>query len=230
MKSELIDIFPLTILKSKILLSKPEKMKIIDFILSHEKKNPNTDKISKDDGWLGDSQGQEFLFKEKIMLNLSKLIGDKIKEYVQALEIDSDKIHFYYQRTWATITRKSERIKPHAHVQSNISFAYYLIKPNNSGNLRFITESQNEIATGLFTHENVKLGLLKNNTMRNTPNVDIEVKEDDIVVFPSKNRHCTIPNDTNKPRISISGDVSIMLSESFGHEKLMPHFSQWQSF
>ena len=47
MKSELIDIFPLTILKSKILLSKPEKMKIIDFILSHEKKNPNTDKISK---------------------------------------------------------------------------------------------------------------------------------------------------------------------------------------
>ena len=44
MKSELIDIFPLTILKSRISLSKTEKKKIIDFILSHEKKNPNTDK------------------------------------------------------------------------------------------------------------------------------------------------------------------------------------------
>ena len=119
---------------------------------------------------------------------------------------------------------------PHAHVQSNISFAYYLLKPENSGDLRFINESQNEIATGLFSHENVNMGLLKNVNLRNTPNTDFKIKEDDIIIFPSKTRHSTMPNQTKKPRISISGDITIMLKDSFGHEKLMPHYNKWQPF
>ena len=73
-------------------------------------------------------------------------------------------------------------------------------------------------------------GLLKSFNKRNAPTVDILVNEDDIVVFPSKTKHATIPNTTNNPRISISGDIMIMLKDSFGHERLMPHYNLWQIF
>ena len=72
--------------------------------------------------------------------------------------------------------------------------------------------------------------MLKKIDHRNTPNVDLRIDEDDIIIFPSKTKHSTTPNITNNARISISGDITIMLKDSFGHERLMPHFSNWQQF
>ena len=146
------------------------------------------------------------------------------------LSLDNEKLYFFYQRSWATITRSKERIQPHSHDQSNISFAYYPLKPKDSGNIRFIVQPQNEIATGLFHPEKLKLGLLKEVNNRNTPNVDLHIEEDDIIIFPSKTKHSTIPNNSEHPRISISGDISVMLKDSFGHERIMPHFNNWQQF
>ena len=115
------------------------------------------------------------------MKKLARLISDKIKIYTKMLSLDNDKLCFFYQRSWATITRTKERIKPHSHDQSNISFAYYPLKPKNSGDIRFLVSPQNEIATGLFHEEKLKLGLLKDISKRNTPNVDLFIEEDDIV-------------------------------------------------
>ena len=230
MNAKFFDLFPLSVFQDKVLLSPDEKKEIIEYIFKIEKETSNIKKNSKNDAWLGDAQGHEFLFKNSKMHKLSRLISEKIKNYVEMLNIDSKKLDFYFQRSWATITREAERIQPHAHVQSNISFAYYLLKPENSGDLRFTVEPPNEVSTGIFSHENIKLGLLKKIDMRNTPNADVHIKEDDIIIFPSKARHGTIPNQTKKPRISISGDITLMLKDSFGHEKLMPHYNKWQPF
>ena len=146
------------------------------------------------------------------------------------LNLDNNQPSFFYQRSWATITKTKERIHPHSHDQSNICFAYYLLKPQNSGDIRFISEPQNEIAKGLFNKEKLDLGLLKNVNKRNTPNIDLNIEEDDIVIFPSKTKHATIPNLNEYPRISISSDVTIMLTNSSGHERLMSHFNNWQQF
>ena len=229
MKAEIFDFFPLTIFKDKIVISEKEKKKITEFILKTAKEPDNLDK-KKGDAWLGDIRGHEYLFTNSIMKNLSVLIGEKIKLYTNVLNLDSEKLSFYYQRTWATVTKTKERIQPHSHDQSNISFAYYLLKPPQSGDIRFIAEPQNEIAKGLFHKEKFDLGLLKGVNPRNTPNIDLHVKEDDIVIFPSKTKHATIPNLTDNSRISISGDITIMLKDSFGHERLMPHFNNWQQF
>ena len=230
MNAVFFDLFPLSVFQDKILLSQDEKKGIIDYIFKIENETSNAEKVSKDDAWLGDRKGHEFLLKNSKFQKLEQLISEKIKLYIEMLDIESNKLDFFYQRSWATITRKAERIKPHAHVQSNISFAYYLHKPKNSGDLRFNTDPQNEIATGLFSGENVGLGLLKKVSLRNTSNADVNIQEDDIIIFPSKTRHSTIPNQTEKPRISISGDVIIMLKDSFGYEKLMPHYNNWQPF
>jgi len=222
-------LFPLSILKDKILLNKNEKKRLVENIFNIEEKTKNIKK-RKQDAWLGDSRGHEFFLKNPKMHKVAKLIGEKVKTYTEMLSLDNNKIDFFFQRSWATITRKEERIQPHSHDQSNISFAYYPLKPENSGDIRFIVQPQNEIALGLFHYEKLKLGLLKNVTKRNTPNVDLHVQEDDIIIFPSKTKHSTIPNKSEKPRISISGDITIMLKDSFGHERIMPHYDNWQLF
>jgi len=230
MKPEIFDLFPLSVFKDKILLQPNEKQEILEYIFDMEKKTENLDK-RKYDAWLGDTKGHEFLLKNPKMHHLAILIGEKIKAYTEMLSIENKKIDFFYQRSWATITRKQERIHVHSHDQSNISFAYYPLKPENSGNISFLVEPpQNEIASGLLHQEKKDIGLLKNFNKRNAPTVDIHINEDDIVIFPSKTKHATIPNPTNDPRISISGDVTIMLKDSFGHERLMPHYNNWQSF
>ena len=185
MDAKIFDFFPLTVLKDKIEISQKEKNKIIDFIFNSEKKSKDIKK-RKGDAWLGDIRGHEYLFKNPIMKNLANLISEKIKLYTKMLNLDNKKLSFFYQRSWATITKAKERIQPHSHDQSNISFAYYLLKPKNSGNIRFISEPQNEIAKGLFHKEKLNLGLLENIDHRNTPNVDLRIQEDDIVIFPSK--------------------------------------------
>ncbi|PPR45863.1 MAG: hypothetical protein CFH18_00701 [Alphaproteobacteria bacterium MarineAlpha5_Bin8] len=229
MSAEVFDFFPLSVFKDKIILSNSEKNLIKKFIIDSEEKSKKVIK-RKGDAWLGDTRGQEFLLKNNIMNNLTNLISQKIKLYTEMLSLDNDKLIFFYQRSWATITKTNERIQPHSHDQSNISFAYYLTKPKNSGNIRFITEPQNEIAKGLFHKEKLDLGLLKKVNKRNTPNIDLHIEEDNIVIFPSKTKHATIPSTSNDTRISISGDVIIMLKDSFGHERLMPHFDNWQEF
>ena len=193
MNAKFFDLFPLSVFQDKVLLSPDEKKEIIEYIFKIEKETSNIKKNSKNDAWLGDAQGHEFLFKNSKMHKLSRLISEKIKNYVEMLNIDSKKLDFYFQRSWATITREAERIQPHAHVQSNISFAYYLLKPENSGDLRFTVEPPNEVSTGIFSHENIKLGLLKKIDMRNTPNADVHIKEDDIIIFPSYLAHKVEP-------------------------------------
>ena len=56
------------------------------------------------------------------------------------------------------------------------------------------------------------------------------LEENEIIIFPSKIKHSTNLNITEKPRISISGDVTVMLKDSYKHERLMPHFENWQAF
>ena len=229
MNSKVFDFFPLSVLRDQIIIPEKEKKQVIDFIFKTEEQSQVFNR-RKGDAWLGDTKGQEYLFKNKIMKNISKKVSEKVKSYTTMLNLDNDKLSFFYQRSWATITKNKERIQPHSHDQSNISFAYYLLKPKDSGDIRFIVEPQNEIAKGLFHKEKLDLGLLKKIDHRNTPNVDLRIDEDDIIIFPSKTKHSTTPNITNNARISISGDITIMLKDSFGHERLMPHFSNWQQF
>ena len=57
-----------------------------------------------------------------------------------------------------------------------------------------------------------------------------DLEQDSIIIFPSKTPHATAPNNSGQTRISISGDVTIMLRDSKGFEHLMPNFKNWTKF
>ena len=62
-----------------------------------------------------------------------------VKKYIDSLNINSEELNIYIQRSWATISRGLENIPLHKHYQSHISFAYYLKKNENDSKISFST-------------------------------------------------------------------------------------------
>ena len=223
------NLFPLTVLKETISIEEEEREKLVNAI--KKMKETNNEKNYSSYAWTGDTNGHEFLFSNNLFKNLSNQISKFIVEYLQSLEINTDLLDIYYQRSWATFTENEQSINFHTHSQSNISFAYYLLKPEGSGGIIFKSnELQNEVAKNIFTSSKLEKSLINKPNAYNSDRSMFDLEQDSIIIFPSKTLHATAPNKSGHPRISISGDVSIMLKESKGFEHLMPNFSNWTKF
>ena len=226
---QIYNLFPLTIMQDKINLEDKERNVLISEIESMINKE---NKIKKGDfAWTGDTKGHEFLFSNNLFKDLSNKISTSIIKYLNALEINTNKLDIFYQRSWATFTENNQSINFHTHSQSNISFAYYLLKPVNSGGIIFRSnELQNEIAKNIFTNSKLEKSLINKPNPYNSDKSMFDIEQDSIIIFPSKTPHATLPNNSGHPRISISGDVTIMLKDSKGFEHLMPNFKNWTKF
>ncbi len=221
--------FPLTVIQEKIFIEEEERRILIDDIKKMQLEEK--EKIDSKYAWTGDTKGHEFLFSKKLFNKLSFKISKVVLEYLKALEINTDLLDIYYQRSWATYTENDQSINFHTHSQSNISFAYYLLKPPGSGGIIFKSnELQNEIAKNIFTNSKIEKSLIKKPNAFNSDKSMFDLDQDSIIIFPSKTPHATAPNKSGKPRISISGDISIMLKDSKGFEHLMPNFNYWTKF
>ena len=228
--SNLIQIFPLSIYRDSITLDEEYRRQLIQAIFDMEAERDEAGKAG-DVAWLGDIRGFEFLFQKPLFAELYRQIGEKVRAYSEALGLNNALIDFYFQRSWATITRRGEQIHGHCHSQSNISCAYYLLKPPHSGGIQFTTENHpNEFSVGIFSPAKADLGFIARPSVHTWNSVNIEPAEGDVFVFPSKALHGTAPSETDEPRISIATDVTTMLRDSTGHETMMPHFSNWRSF
>ena len=217
---------PFSVFKDVININNSQKAIMIKRILDIKNSNQNSNSA-----WTSDINGEQFLLRNKFFRKLYKEIGNKVKEYASTLKINIEMIDFYMQRSWATVCDKDEYLNPHKHWQSNISFAYYLKKPINSGNIVFsFNENPNEIADKLFSYDKLQKGLLIDINNLNQSVFEIDALEDEIVIFPSKTAHSTLRNLSSEDRISISGDISIMLKNSNQFEHLLPNPNFWQKF
>ena len=125
---KLFNLFPLTIYKSKIILTDSDKKDLENEIFDMEKKSQNLGYKTEDKAWTGDTQGYENLHNNIKFKKLFGEIENHIKKYLELLNIDLEKIDIFFQRAWSTISKGVENISPHIHSQSHISFAYYLKK------------------------------------------------------------------------------------------------------
>ena len=222
---KIYNLFPLTVMQDKINLENKERDILINEI---KRMKLETENKKTNFAWTGDTKGHEFLFSNYLFSSLSAKISNSIIQYLKILEINTDKLDIYYQRSWATFTENKQSINFHTHSQSNISFAYYLSKPENSGGIIFRSnELQNEVAKNIFTSSKLERSLINKANAYNSDRSLFDLEQDSIIIFPSKTAHATAPNNSGQPRISISGDISIMLKDSFGFEHLMPNFKNW---
>ncbi len=231
---ELINIFPLSIYKSKITFKNQDKEKMIKEVLSmRDKSLKNSSTLKKkNNSWTGDVSGFDQLHNDANFFNLFNNIQENIKQYCENLFIDHEQIDFYFQRSWATVSSGPENISAHKHDQSHLSFAYYLKKNEKDSKIYFLDSSnQNEFIPRLFSSDSVnKKNIIKKRNFQNSPRVNINVEEDDIVIFPSKTLHATEPNINNEERISISADVTCIAKEAKYLENLIPPLNHWKKF
>ena len=224
------DLFALSVYRDCLGTEKSLRDRLAKIILQDEQRRPVP--AEEETAWLGDTSGHEFLFDVPEFAPLFKKIAAAVRSYAAGLGIQSERLNFYFQRSWATVSREGQRIFEHAHLQSHISFAYYLQKPIDGGGIYFsVAEHPNELAEGLFTLQKSDVGIL---TPAGNPRAMnrsyLEPGEDEILIFPSKTLHSTAPNMTATPRISISADVVLTLKDSGGHESLMPPVERWKRF
>jgi uncharacterized protein (TIGR02466 family) len=228
--SQIFNFFPLSVLKSKINLTSDQKQKMIDEVFSMEKKSKNLDYKNQTSSWTGDTQGFEYLHNNPVFNIFFEEIKKKVFEYLDALAVDKEKLEIYIQRSWATISRDKENIALHKHLQSHLSFAYYLKKKDTDANLLFIDETKhNEFLPGLFlSPTTLKEQIINKRNISNTAAIVFDAKEDEIVMFPSKTSHQTQPNVKNHERISLSADIFLTSKHSENLEHLVTPFDNWK--
>ena len=146
------------------------------------------------------------------------------------LKVNHNQLDFFLSRSWATISNNKEAIARHEHLQSHISYAYYLKKSPEDANFILHDEiKRNEFIPALFTSKTLqKEKVVIEPTYASAPRINLEVKEDDIVIFPSKTPHGTDQALNNNERISISGDVIFLAKDSNLLEHLTPSFKNWK--
>jgi uncharacterized protein (TIGR02466 family) len=222
--------FPLSILQDQIKLTDEEKIKLINDIRAMKSNSQNSDYQKNDASWTGDTQGYEYIFNIPKFENLFLEIKKKIEIYLDFLKIDKDQIEIYIQRSWATVSNSSEVISKHQHLQSHLSFAYYLKKNVEDSNfIIYDDDKKNEFIPGLFGSKTlIQKKLIKEISFSTATRIALDVKEDDIVIFPSKTPHSTDQIKTNSERISISGDVIFVAKDTTNIEHLMPNFKNWK--
>jgi hypothetical protein len=90
-------------------------------------------------------------------------------------------------------------------------------------------KKKNEFIPGLFGSKTlVQKKLIKEITFTTATRVSLDVKEDDIVIFPSKTSHSTDQIKTNAERISVSGDIIFLAKNTNLIEHLTPNFKNWK--
>ena len=222
--------FPLSILQDQIKLTDEEKINLINDIRIMKSNSQNSDHKLNKASWTGDTQGHEYIYNNPKFSNLFEEIKKKIQIYLNFLKIDQDQIETYIQRSWATISVDSEVISKHQHLQSHLSFAYYLKKNKEDSNfIIYDDEKKNEFIPGLFGSRTlVQKKLIKQITLATATKISLDIKEDDIVIFPSKTPHSTDQIKTNAERISISGDIIFLAKDTNSIEHLTPNFRNWK--
>ncbi len=229
--SKIYNFFPLSIYRAKIKLSEKNKKEMIQEIV---KMKEDSDKGLKpaQNAWTGDTHGHEYLYKNEKFKLFYEEVEKHVIEYMNHFELDTNKLEFYFQRSWATLSSSKEHISPHDHSQSNLSFAYYLKKESGDSKLVLIDKlKHNEFIPQLFTSVSADRNkIFKKRTTSNIARINIEPEEDDIIIFPSKTLHGTEKGANNNERISISADISIFAKESKNLEHLTPPFFEWKKF
>ena len=223
--ADIVNAFPLSIYRNALAIDPQLKAGLIETALEMGRARPRR---AKGRSWTGDVHGYGFLHQDHRFAELFAAFPAHLRQYLEFLKIDSDKLRLYYTRSWATVSQGQESIAPHRHRLSHISLVYYLKKPANSGGIRFIdTDAPNQFAPYLFREEMLEQGVVKQPALFNTKMITLQPKEDDVWIFPSMVEHATEPNLSNEPRVSIAVDIVSTVKDSDVLEFMLPDLDRW---
>jgi uncharacterized protein (TIGR02466 family) len=155
--------------------------------------------------------------------NLFNAIQPKIIEALDLQHINLDLLEVYITKAWTTYTIKEQYIHSHRHMSSHYSFVYYPYA-EEQGDLVFVDDEISK--TGLNIP--IRKEYFKKFTEINYSSAIYPAKTGNLIIFPSMLFHETQENTTDKPRISISGDIMLTMKPNIKSEHNIPSPSTWK--
>jgi uncharacterized protein (TIGR02466 family) len=223
--ADIVNAFPLSIYRDTLSIDPQVKARMVAIAVEMGEARPLR---REGRSWTGDVHGYGFLHQDHRFAELFAAFRGHLRQYLDFLKLDPDKLRLYYTRSWATVSQGRENIAPHRHRLSHISLVYYLKKPANSGGIRFIdVDAPNQFAPSLFREEMLTQGVVKQPALFNSLAVTLQPKEDDVWIFPSMTEHATEPNLSDEPRVSIAVDIVTTVRDSDVLEFMLPDLDRW---
>ena len=209
--NQVFNIFPTTIYVGKVEnhdTFKKEFLKIYKDFDYEENDISNT---------VSEGQVNPLIHLEPSMDPMFKEIVRHIKTYVIDILKFKDMFNYSISKTWISRTRDKKEIPFHCHSTSHVSFVYYLNIPPYSHTTRFLNnENYNSLFLGANSHNNNDdKNMIKEFNLLNSKTFFIHPQEGHVALFPSRVSHGTqcIKEDFNEERLSIVGDVNLILKE-----------------
>ena len=179
--------------------------------------------------WTGDVKGHGFIHLDEEFKPWLDAMLPHIHGYLELLQLRTEHLDIFFQRSWPTLAKQNQEIATHNHENAHISLVYYLNKPEHAGGLRLLMPNPpNEIIPNLFGSAASAQPFFVERTPFNSNHVDLDLNEGQVLIFPSRTLHQTIPSDASEDRISLVADIAIMLDDGTESEKFMPAFSLWK--
>ena len=160
---------------------------------------------------------------DKRFKKLFDSITPKITEALTLQHINLDVLDIYITKAWTTFTIKEQYIHSHRHMSSHYSFVYYPYA-EEQGDLVF----QDDEASKVGLNIPIRKEYFTEFTDVNYSSAIYPAKTGNLIIFPSMLFHETQLNTTDKPRISISGDILLTMKQGIKSEHNIPSPSTWR--
>ena len=151
-------------------------------------------------------------------------IEEVIKEALLSQKYNLDLFEIYITKAWATYSLKDQSLHCHRHMSSHFSFVYYPYA-EDQGDIVFVDDIQQKIGVNI-PHKDPYFTSWDDS---NFSNVKYPAKTGNVIIFPSTLFHETEVNKTDKPRISISGDILLTMKPGVKSEHNIPSPSTWRT-
>ena len=202
MKNEVTSIFPTPVVKTSLgrEFTKNEMRMILDIPMM-EKDDCRTNHQSED-SCLFDSHTDT-------LGDIKKFCENQLKDYLQKIEgVDTNIAGLHITQSWVNKNKPQEQHLSHFHQNSYLSGVLYIkCLPNDGINF-------DNRMFGMFNNMEF---MRKDTTVWNARRAMINVKEGDLLIFPSWILHGVSPNETeNKERISLAFNTFPSGSLPFG--------------
>jgi len=192
------ELFPDPIFHYKLENYKQINKELLNYILELQKKDKKGNNRSNRGGWHSPNfdlvnPGPPIDFINSFKVFLKHIIEDEIGwEYVPNKQ--------RVVAMWAIINKKNSYNVKHNHQNCYLSSAYYIKKPENSGDITFYDPK--EVKTYRFPE-------VERNTSYSAESITVKPKEGDLLIFPSYLYHDVGVNLSDEERVVVSFNIDI---------------------
>jgi len=171
----------------------------------------------------GEYHGKILLHQEKSLRPFFESLSNHVAKYLRVLGMKPEFFQMQCLKTWFVLCEpggdQADALLPHNHSCSDISWVYYLDVPDDCPMIKFHAGQRRNTAPfeSAFHYDwkHDEKSAISAVNWWNSQTWSIHPKAGDLMMFPGHQLHSVDSNHTNTTRVSVAGDIALVLKEEF---------------